>query len=634
MTSTKQSTSAFLSDLLSRYDWVSTSNRSPKLITLLSTNAIPTALQAAQLEASIEALDAPIGEIQHEIDLLRNATASLEAKMTRLKDIRRDYRAALSPIRRLLSEILVEILRWTSKKKPTSSAKHVFGFNVFKIRTGPWRLGQVCSSWRDAVQFLCPEIWSTLVISWIPAPKKDMLALLNRALERSRNHRLDFFFRYRGFSDLREDANNRTDGPEEMSQCFDLLLSHSKRWGSVELAIVPSFLPRLSLVRGRIDCVEDVYLTCAPYTMPETLDTFEIAPKLKTLELTGMHPRSYIPFPTENLVVFSDTRRLPEHDIVPKYLDIIDSVPKLLKFTCHHHSVVPLSPGPYHLEVVHQSLRTLSASLGGLICSLKLPALTEVTLASARAGEDVVACPIDALFHLRGLVERSRCSLTTLSFIDAVTDEILLPILQLCPQLVSLCFSDNQSSRASDGMMESLFIDMTETASIGDAVHHTLLPCLKELEILLDNVEDDCAWYLNVNFVEMIVSRRAPLGSQMLEYLRIDVIGRGFKVPICYDGGLEELNRLSDNGLELSLDIADWDKRVLEIYQSRPRAIITIPYHLVNMYDDSRIHIVYARRAPPTASLTLTSGAYNSTAQQSLDVHPYTTLSLLLTTLY
>ncbi|KAK0438480.1 hypothetical protein EV421DRAFT_1738530 [Armillaria borealis] len=576
MTSIKQSTPAFFLDLLSRYDWVSTSSHSPELIALLSTNAVPTAFQAAQLEASIEVLDAPIHEIQSEIDLLRNAAASLETKMTRLKDIRRDYRAALSPIRRLPSEILVEILRWTPKKQTeltAASPRHVFGFNVFKIATGPWHLGQVCRSWRDAVQFLCPEIWSTLKITWqrkrsekenimIPAPKKDMLALLNRALERSQNHRLDFFFRCRGFHE--EAADNRTDEPEEMSQCFDLLLTHSKRWGSVELAIVPSFLSRLSLVRGRVDRVEDVYLTCAPITMPGTIDAFEIAPKLKTLDLTGMHAEAHIPFPAENLVLFSDARRLPDHDTVPKYLDIIASAPNLLEFSYHHHSVVPQSPGPYHPEIVHKSLQTLSASLGSLFCSLMVPSLTQMTLASVKSEEDLMVCPRDALFHLHDLVARSHCSLTTLTFIDATMDENLLPILRLSPQLVSLSFQEKQSSRESDATMESLFIDMTETIHVGDTLHHTLLPCLTHLEFVLDDVEFDRVNYLDVDFVEMIVSRRVPLGSQMLEFLRIIVVGRAFEVPISDNGGLEELKRLGDNGLDLQLDLADWDERVLQ----------------------------------------------------------------------
>ncbi|KAK0197712.1 hypothetical protein F5146DRAFT_995344 [Armillaria mellea] len=354
--------------------------------------------------------------------------------------------------------------------------------------------------------------------SLIAAPKKDMLALLNRALERTQNQRLDFFFKCRGF--LEEKAHNRNDEPEEISQCFHLLLTHSKRWRSVELAIVSSFLPWLSLVRGKIDRVEDVYLTCAPNVKPGTIDVFEFPPKLKTLDLTGMHAEAYILFPAENLVAFSDTRPLPEHDTVPKYLDIIASAPNLLEFTCHHYSVVPDSPGPYHPQIVHQSLRTLSASLGALFCSLVLPALTYMTLAPVKAEEEVVACPTDALFHLYDLSYRSQCSLTTLTFIDAIMDEDLLPILQLSPQL--------------------------------------------ELEILLSNVEMTRVEYLDFDFVEMIVSRRVPLGSQMLEYLRIDVIGQEFVVPMSYDGGLEELNRLGDNGLDFQLDIADWEKRILE----------------------------------------------------------------------
>ncbi|SJL13357.1 uncharacterized protein ARMOST_16799 [Armillaria ostoyae] len=481
MTSIKQSTRAFLRDLLSRYDWVSTSSHSPELIALVSGNAVPTAFQAAQLEASIDDLDAPITKIQSAIDLLRNAAESLEAKTARLKDIRSNYRAALSPIRRLPSEILVEILRWTPKAETQLTALdpyHVFGFNVFKITEGPWQLGHVCSSWRDAVRFLCPEIWSTLKITWqrkrsekedimIPAPKKDMPALLNRACRR--------FYEY---------PDERADEPEEMSQCFDLLLTHSKRWGSVELAIVPSFLSRLSLVRGRVDRVEGVCLTCAPITMPGTIDAFEIAPKLKTLDLTGMHAEAHIPFPAENLVLFSDARRLLDHDTVPRYLDIIASAPNLSDFSYHHHSVVPQSPGPYHPQIVHQSLQTLSASLGALLCSLVVSASTQMTLASIKSEPDVTVCPRDALFHIHNLVVRSDCSLATLAFVDATMDENLLPILRLSPQLVSISFQDKQWSRDSVATMESLLLDMKETIRVGDALHHTLIPCLKHLEFV------------------------------------------------------------------------------------------------------------------------------------------------------
>ncbi|KAK0207431.1 hypothetical protein IW262DRAFT_1469535 [Armillaria fumosa] len=117
MLSTKQSTSTFLSDLLTKYNWVSTSSDSPKLVALVTTNAVPITFQATQLKGSINDLDTPIIEIWSEIDLLQNMTASLEARMIQFKDIRHDYCAALSPICHLSSKILAEILHCTPKEQ-------------------------------------------------------------------------------------------------------------------------------------------------------------------------------------------------------------------------------------------------------------------------------------------------------------------------------------------------------------------------------------------------------------------------------------------------------------------------------------------------------------------------------------
>ncbi|KAK0467651.1 hypothetical protein IW261DRAFT_1573822 [Armillaria novae-zelandiae] len=116
--------------------------------------------------------------------------------------------------------------------------------------------------------------------------------------------------------------------------------------------------------------------------------------------------------------------------------------------------------------------------------------------------------------------------------------------------------------------MESLIINMTETIHVRDALYRTLIPGLKHLEIVFQNVEFDTVSYLDIGFVEMmVVSRRDPPGSQMLESLRIVVEGRDFRVPFNDNGGLKELNRLGEGGLHLYLDRYDWDQRVL---QERP----------------------------------------------------------------
>ncbi|PBK84984.1 hypothetical protein ARMGADRAFT_1087890 [Armillaria gallica] len=167
-------------------------------------------------------------------------------------------------------------------------------------------------------------------------------------------------------------------------------------------------------------------------------------------------------------------------------------------------------------------------------------------------------CPRDALSHLYGLVVRSHCSLTILTFIDAIMDENLLPILQLSPQLISLRFECKQLSRESDATLKSLFLVMSETIHVGDTLHNTLLPCLKRLEFMLYNVEYHAVKHLDVEFVDMVVSRCVPLGSQRLEFLQILVEGRAFQVPFTENDDLERLNRTRDDRLDLHLDLDDW----------------------------------------------------------------------------
>ncbi len=153
-----QSAPMFLDNLLERYGWLSNVVYSPEFTTLMATNAVPTHFQASQLHASIQGLDPFIHEIQAEIDLLRKTAASLESRHLRLTTIRRDYKDALSPIRRLPGEVLAEILRSTRERR-RSKGYYISEFDVFNLSEGPWYLGQVCSAWRVAVEIFCPDFW-------------------------------------------------------------------------------------------------------------------------------------------------------------------------------------------------------------------------------------------------------------------------------------------------------------------------------------------------------------------------------------------------------------------------------------------------------------------------------------------
>ncbi|KAK0471870.1 hypothetical protein IW261DRAFT_1571543 [Armillaria novae-zelandiae] len=558
MSSRDQSTYAFLGNLLSRYDEISTYCLSPELSKVV-------------LKASIADLDGPISEIQNEVDLLRKAAASLEMKMARLKDISCDNRAALSPIRRLCTEILAEIFHWIPMELHNSTddcpSHYVHGFNVFKTSEGPWYLGQVCRSWRNAVQFFCPEIWSTLKIACplnpeditVAAPTKGMVPLLNQVLEHGRNHHLDFFFV--SYLHGTEDSNEIVE-PQEVTHCFDLLLKHSKRCGNVELKLDPFYVPRLSHIRGKADRLEKVHLMCIPDAMPGTMDAFKIARKLKVLSLVGMHAEADIPFPKANLSYFSDARPLPGHNTVGDCRNIIASAPDLESFSYHHYnSTIMESPGANHPQIVHQSLRVLSTSLGPLIDSLTVPGLLRVTASSRTIWSALFDCPRDTLSRIYNLVLRSECSLTVLNFDGAVMDDNLLPILRLSPRLHTLHFSWTTTPKESDVAMKSLFLDMSRTVCVGDDIHHMLLPRLEVLTLSISDVESDTVDFLNNDFVGMVASRCA-ICPRILNIVDINVKRRGFHMPFMDDNGsgFERLKRLEVHGLMLCLNLYDSDE--------------------------------------------------------------------------
>ncbi|KAK0211580.1 hypothetical protein IW262DRAFT_349134 [Armillaria fumosa] len=286
-----QSTRNFLGNLLARYDWILNFSHCPDFAPLMNTNAVPMNFQSHQLNNSIQGLDPSIRELQAEIDELRNAAASLESRMSRLTTIRRNYKGALSPIRRLPGEVLAEILCWT-RERPRSLPFYVSGFDVFDISDGPWYLGQVCSAWHVAIETFCPYLWSAMTIEFserleindvrptFPFFGRNMLALLERALERSRSCRLNFSFRYIGYY---KGCAPYSDAEENLiKQCFNLLLTHSTRWRSVELFISPFlltwYIPR---IRRRLDNLQDMYLTCEETAEPGNIDAFEFAPSSK-----------------------------------------------------------------------------------------------------------------------------------------------------------------------------------------------------------------------------------------------------------------------------------------------------------------------------------------------------------------
>ncbi len=559
-----------LDEILAKHDWISAFTHPPDITSLLHDNVAPSPLQTTQLKASLEGLKNPLVEIDSDLDMLRNAVVSLEARRLRLQSLKNDYATALSPIRRIPSEIMMEILRGSWKDNEYRGiGRRVAGFNVFKVREGPWHLGQVCSSWRNVIKTLCPELWASMTIE-IPfsEPKvplrADAVEILRVVLERSRNHPLDFHFEYDGPDSKADKAESQL-----MKQCFDIMIAHSRRWRAVEMTIHPYFFPRLSLIRGKTDLLQDMYVDCCSDPPSGDIRAFEIAPKLENLHLKGMHREANILFPVSNLVSFSDVRPFAGDQLTLTYLDVVKSAPKLRSFSYNDYGVPspnvhPVSHRPS--PVMASSVEELSASSPSFLRSLILPSLKEVTLTTMCdfiGEEQVIKCPVGALGALHQMLLQSQCSLTRLRLVDADLDDNLPNVIRLMPSLQEFAvefyewmpdIADNYGA-----IMQSLVTQLSEVSVVDGSLQHSMVPFLRKLIVKMYTVRYAHVSFINSAFVDMVASRvRRPHDIPHLTELHLSVDGLGWSYALDKEAE-KTLKSLEGEGLKLDFGLDDVD---------------------------------------------------------------------------
>ncbi|KAK0458354.1 uncharacterized protein EV420DRAFT_1480080 [Desarmillaria tabescens] len=473
--------------LMAQFDWISTITHSPDIVALLHSNNLPSPLQSVNLNASVAKLEDTSQEIQAVLDLLGNAVASLEAQMSRVRSLQHHYSAMLSPLRRVPAEIVMEILCHTWMAVDGPEETHVCEFNVFTVAEGPWYLGQVCRLWRDVVSTLCPKLWATMTIqaprsdidAWHPCG--DVVAMLESVLERAgKHHPLDFLFSHCTVSSA--------EVLSVMQRCFDFMINHSARWRRTEFVVHPSFLPRLSGFRGKVNLLTDAYVKCWSYLENHSapITAFEIAPRLRNLHLKGIHRQAQITFPASNLISFYDERPFAGDLLTPEYVDIIRSSPKLLSFSYHNYADAPVPPGllPAHPRVISQSIQTFSVSSACFMRSVELPALREVVLTAGYdkdRNQQVIDLPRRAIIALSELLHHSHCSLIRLSVVDT-----------------TIVGNDLAADEGNDLGMEVLMVELAETVRVDGSVCHALVPCLSSFRIVLEGVDN-----VHVCFLEL-----------------------------------------------------------------------------------------------------------------------------------
>ncbi|SJL00870.1 uncharacterized protein ARMOST_04184 [Armillaria ostoyae] len=487
------------------------------IASLLQSNNSPTIVQFKGLKESVNSVDEALDQLSIDIHEMSEALARLKERRGQLADVKDKYQIALTPIRRVQPEILMEIF-WQTMDS---------GYNVLDVKDGPWNLGRVCSKWRMIVNYHSSKLWSKprCHITTVGPFPKNSLSLLTTALSRSGQHDLSITF---------YDIGTDRVSFETISALLHLFMNHSTRWREARLCLRPTLCDALTVVRGRVPALSVLGFTCLPPAQV-SVDAFEIAPRLSNVMLHGMGENARVPIPVSGLVSFQDDRVYADLATTRYFLDIIGKAPQLQTFEVGYHHIdgdVSLS---HNQRIRNPSLKSFDACDSNLIRSLELPSLRSIYLMRSAMADDsdseVLTSP-DALSALHEMLSHSQCSLTLNHLIihEAYIDANVIGIVEISPQVTSFSLhADNgRWSKASDEVCRQLLSRMAETAVDNK---HSVLPHLEHYDMSIEsNPHDGDITFVNGDLMKMVSSRwtKSPLKSVTITLSttpRIQLIG-------------------------------------------------------------------------------------------------------------
>lgn len=223
---------------------------------LLSSNIVPSDSQLSVIQDAIQRVEEEIAAILQ----LQRRRVELEAFVV-------NHQTALSTIRRLPNEILLEIFAYCRD-----------GRSFHLSNNAPWRIARVCSRWR-AVALGMPRLWSRFCVAELSRDKDGAGSrAISLQLERSGNAPL--YVQLRGGLDRSVLEMDRT--------ALDVVLRASMRWQNLELCLSASQLHILLPLRPRFAALEKLHIQTwgQPKTSLNPIPSFiKSLPALKELTL-------------------------------------------------------------------------------------------------------------------------------------------------------------------------------------------------------------------------------------------------------------------------------------------------------------------------------------------------------------
>ncbi|KAF9050864.1 hypothetical protein BDZ89DRAFT_1126392 [Hymenopellis radicata] len=93
---------------------------------------------------------------------LRAALVEAEQDLVQVENYIRVHKAAMTPIRRLPTEVLTQVFQHSF-----TSDGDGYAFQLTSFHGSPWGISHVCRRWRDII-IGCPALWSSFYICFPP----------------------------------------------------------------------------------------------------------------------------------------------------------------------------------------------------------------------------------------------------------------------------------------------------------------------------------------------------------------------------------------------------------------------------------------------------------------------------------
>lgn len=399
-----------------------------------------------------------------ERSLIRQAIESAEASLKdddekeSLANFVRTHKAILSPSRRLPSELIFEIFRYYIENLEHSYLSEY---------TPPWALTHVCSRWRQ-IAVNTHMLWKSLppirlVGGMQKAELKRHIACLSTLLQRSSKEPISFFL-------------SKKLTPQVDDAILVLLFEHSERWERISLDISEDVCAHFARVKGRLSSLSSLTLRIHREGGLH-VDMFEVAPKLRDVQLASGPWSGVFRLPWSQLINFTD--ETTNFDSLTTVLSSSAAHLRSLKFIANQTWSIPgYSPSvnPTTLPVLKSlCLQTPNRTdLRTLLNRFTAPALRDLGL---RVFGTHTFIP-----EIKEFINRSGCN-SSLRTLMLHTDAPLWvdPVFQLIPLLTALDINEPEL-----GLIEALSrLDIPVSSTSSRPCQWELLPSLKTLTIRL-----------------------------------------------------------------------------------------------------------------------------------------------------